>query len=135
MIEILNAVNDVLENTITGLPFLYISNITNVKPPLLTPWMRTTIIPSEPIQISTGYFRELQNTGLIQLDYFYPAGQGPEDSSNNLKTIVDWFNNKDNRNLVNAGVQILIESAWRSTDSQDTTWNAARIFIRYLTFT
>lgn len=132
--EVITAVNNALTNSITGLPKLYTDNTTNSKPDLLTPWMRTTILPSEPSQISTGYYRQIQNTGLIQLDYFYPSGQGPVDIDNNIDKIIDWFNDKDNRNLTQNGVKILIEWAWRTNDTQGTKWMNARIYIRYLTF-
>lgn len=134
MNEIITAVNNALTTSIGNLPTLYMSNSTNSKPPLLTPWMRTTIIPSEPTPVTAGVDRQLQFTGLIQLDYFYPAGQGPTDSNGNIDRIISWFNSKDNRNMTQNGVNILIEWAWRGSDTQGNEWNNARIYIRYLTF-
>lgn len=128
--KIITGINNAIKS-ISGLPTLFEENM-NGKPQLLTPWMRTTIIPNEPVQTSIGYDRQLRFTGLIQLDYFQPANTSSDIS--NVDIIVDWFNNKDNRFITYDGLDILVPLAWRGTGNSATDWYRVPIFIRYETY-
>ena len=128
--KIITGINSAI-TSITGMPTLYEEN-KGGKPTLLTPWMRTTIIPNEPVQTSYGYDRQLRFTGLIQLDYFQPSNTSSDIA--NIDTIVDWFNGKDNRFLTSDGLPILIPLAWRGTATSGTDWYKVPIFIRYETY-
>ena len=91
--QIINAINNAL-TSIPGLPTLFTENNAG-KPQLLTPWMRSTIIPSEPTQVTIGLDRTLRFTGLVQVDYFIPSNQGS--TTANVDVIINWFNDKDTR--------------------------------------
>lgn len=128
--QIINAINNAL-TSIPGLPTLFTENNAG-KPQLLTPWMRSTIIPSEPTQVTIGLDRTLRFTGLVQVDYFIPSNQGS--TTANVDVIINWFNDKDNRFITEDGKEITILMAWRGTSTTETDWYRTPIFIRYQTF-
>lgn len=53
-------------------------------------WFRETLLPSSQRQVSNGYSRR---QGLIQLDYFVPAGSGAYDAEDMASTVKDGFLN------------------------------------------
>lgn len=127
---VINAINKQLK-LIPSAPTLAEEN-KGFKPTLRTKWMRSTLLPAEPTQISLGTDRMLQYTGVCQVDYFIPAGTGSDDAM--IDTIVAYFNAADRRFLTEAGQQVNIKLAWRGVGTTETDWYRTPIFIRYETF-
>lgn len=128
--KIIKAVNTALK-ALPGVPTLAEENV-SFKPKLLTAWMRTTLLPSEPVQVTIGYDRTLRHNGLMQVDMFFPANTGSSPAS--VETVINWFNNKDNRFMTQDGERIIIESAWRGTASTNTDWYRVPVYLRYMTY-
>lgn len=117
--------------TVTNVPVITPENKT-YKPTQRTPYIRPTILPSEPVQTTIGYDRTVRWTGLYQLDYFYPANTGAE--SDIAARIVEHFHT--NRFLNDGeGFQVTIVMSWRATANTLTDWYRIPIMLRYETFT
>lgn len=125
--QIINAINTAASG-IANAPTLYTENQAD-KPAIGSPYMRTTLLPSEPVPVTSGINRMLSFTGIMQLDYFTPPGT--TSTVNMVDTIVEHFNNKDNRFLTETGQEIMITAAWRGTSSTETKWYRTPIFLRY----
>lgn len=125
--QIITGINTALVS-IPGVPALYKEN-ESAKPALLDHWMRTTILPSEPVQVTSGLNRTLSFTGIIQLDYFTPPNTGSAPAM--VDTIVNYFNDKDNRFITVDGQEIMVTWCWRGTANTETKWYKTPIFIRY----
>lgn len=126
--QIINGINNAIES-IPGLPVLFKENTQNKPVDPLTPWMRSTILPSEPTQVSIGYERQMRYIGIIQVDYMVPPNTGS--TANNIDVIVNWFNDKDNRFINNDGVDFMILAAWRGTSFTGEKWYQTPIYLRY----
>lgn len=128
---IINAINKQLK-AINGAPVLAEEN-TSFKPVLRTPWMRSTLLPSEPVQMSLGDERILRYNGICQVDVFFPVGSGS--TSQVVDQIVAHFNSLPVRFLDEAGEKINIKLAWRGVGVNEPEWYKTPIFIRYEMFT
>ena len=126
--KIINTVNNAVQNLPNAPSNLFVENIQGKPVDVLTPWMRTTLLPSEPVQVTIGYERQLRYTSLIQLDYFQPLNVGS--TSDFIDSTVDWFNNKDNRFMENDGFNFTVLSAWRQTSEPTDKWYRTPIMIR-----
>lgn len=103
------------------------------KPTLRVKWMRSTLLPAEPTQVTIGEDRMLRYNGVCQVDVFMPADTGSEDAL--LDAIVSHFNHKDRRFLNEAGEVVNIKLAWRGVGVSETDWYKVPVFIRYEMFT
>jgi len=113
--------------TIPNMPTLAKEN-TNFKPTLLKPWMRMTVIPGEPTQLSIGEDRLMRYTGLVQIDVFTPPNTGNSTAS---ETLIAYFNNKANRMLTLNGEPLHISKAYRGTSQHNTDWFRVPVILRY----
>lgn len=127
---IINLTNTKLA-TIPSLPTLYTEN-TSGSPPLRDPYMRTTLIPSEPLQITRGSNRTLQYTSLFQIDYFTPKTLGSLNP--NIDSIVSFFNSDTNR-LLSDDMQVTVLRAWRGTSTTEDNWYRTPVMLRIQWFT
>lgn len=123
---IINEVNDSLK-TISNIPTIFEENIDG-KPSLMNPWIRTTIIPSEPIQISKGDDRLLQYSALMQIDVFTPKGSSSTPQI--IDDIIAHFNDKNNRNITDDELQLTALRSWRGSSTQEQNWYKTIIFVR-----
>lgn len=124
---VIDAVNESLKE-INNIPIIFEENMTG-KPALMDPWIRTTIVPSEPTQISRGEDRILQYSSLVQIDIFNPKGSGSTQS--NVDDVIHHFNNKLNRYLTNdPEMQLTVLRAWRGTSTIEQNWYKTIVFIR-----
>lgn len=128
---IINAINKQLA-LVPNAPALQKEN-KSFKPTLRTKWMRSTLLPAEPTQVSIGEDRMLRYNGICQVDVFVPADTGSDDTI--FDAIVAHFNHKDRRFLNEAGETINIKLAWRGTGITDTDWYRVPVLIRYEMFT
>lgn len=125
--SIINGINNAIES-IAGVPVLFKENKQNKPADVLTPWMRTTLLPSEPMEVTIGYDRQLRYTGIVQLDYFVPLNYGS--TITDVDTIVNWFNNKDNRFININDIEFIVLSSWRGTSIPGDKWYSTPIYIR-----
>lgn len=123
--EIINLTNSALQS-IPNLPTLYAENISGA-PTMRDPYMRTTLIPSEPFQISRGSQRLLQYSGLIQVDYFMPKTLGSTNPS--VDAIIKYFNSEVNR-LLSPDMQVMVLRAWRGTSTVEDNWYKTPVMLR-----
>lgn len=128
--DIINAINTVIKS-IPGVPTLAEEN-SSYKPELLTPWVRSTVLPAEPSQVFNGLNRTLRFSGLIQIDYFAPANTDADIEM--IDNIVDYFNHKDNRFLTLDTQELTFLAAWRGVGVPDTDWFRVPVYVRYETF-
>lgn len=128
---IINAINKQLKG-IPNAPTLAEENKT-YKPTLRTKWMRSTLLPAEPTQVTIGIDRMLRYNGVCQVDVFVPADSGSTDTI--VDTIVAHFNSQPVRFLDEAGETINIKLAWRGVGTSETDWYRIPVFIRYEMFT
>lgn len=126
--QVINGINNAIQS-IPNVPVLFIENKQNKPADPLTPWMRTTLLPSEPTQVTIGYGRQLRYIGIVQLDYMVPLDTGSD--IDQVDDIVNWFNAEDNRFINNDGVEFIVLSAWRGTSFAGKSWYQTPIFIRY----
>lgn len=128
--QIINAINTAIAS-VPGVPILYTENQA-AKPTLLTPYMRSTLLPSEPVPVTSGLNRMLSFNGIMQLDYFTPLDT--TSAVGGVDTIINFFNNKSNRFLTNTGQEVMITAAWRGTGNTETKWYRVPIFLRYQSY-
>lgn len=126
--QIIDGINAAIES-IPNLPVLFKENKQGKPTDILTPWMRTTLLPAEPTQVTIGYERQLRYVGIVQLDYMTPLDYGSDIAQ--VDTIVSWFNDKDNRFINNNGIDYTILASWRGTSYAGDKWYQTPIFIRY----
>lgn len=125
--NVINLTNTALES-ISGVPPLIKENVQG-QADLRSDWMRTTLIPSEPLQLSRGDIILKQYSGLFQIDYFKAKGSGS--TSNVIDNIIDHFNNYNGRFLGNdTFAQLTVLRAWRGTSTQEDTWYRTPIILR-----
>lgn len=124
---VIETVNTSLKS-INNIPQIFEENMEG-KPELLTPWVRTTLIPSEPLQISRGVDRLLQYSALMQIDVFIPKGKGS--TSSIVDDIIGHFNDSDNRELTSADdMQLIVLRSWRGVSSVEQNWYRSTVFVR-----
>jgi hypothetical protein len=128
---IINAINKQLK-LVPNAPQLAEEN-KGFKPTLRTKWMRSTLLPAEPTQITLGQDRMLRYNGVCQVDVFVPATTGSDDAL--IDAIVAHFNAFERRFLQEAGEQVNIKLAWRGVGTTETDWYRVPVFIRYEMFT
>lgn len=125
--NVINLTNTALES-ISGVPTLIKENVQG-QADLRSDWMRTTLIPSEPLQLSRGDIVLKQYSGLFQIDYFKVKGSGS--TSNVIDDIINHFNNYNGRFLGNDEfAQLTVLRAWRGTSTQEDTWYRTPIILR-----
>lgn len=125
--NVINLTNTALES-ISGVPTLIKENVQG-QADLRSDWMRTTLIPSEPLQLSRGDIVLKQYSGLFQIDYFKSKGSGS--TSNVIDDIINHFNNYNGRFLGNDEfAQLTVLRAWRGTSTQEDTWYRTPIILR-----
>lgn len=103
------------------------------KPVLRTKWMRSTLLPAEPTQVSIGQDRMLRYSGVCQVDVFVPAATGSDDPI--YDAIVAHFNAFERRFLSQDGEMVNIKLSWRGVGTTETEWYKVPVFIRYEMFT
>lgn len=124
--EIINAVNTSLRS-IPNIPTVVEEN-TSFSPSLGQPYVRTTIIPSEPLQISRGDDRLLQYSSLIQIDYFKQLTGGSTEAM--VDTIVSHFNNVTNRDLGLPQYEAIVLRTWRNPANKEQNWYRMPVMLR-----
>lgn len=125
--NIINGFNNALRS-IPNVPALFTENQQGKPSDVLTPWMRSTMIPSEPIPVTIGYYRQFRFTSVFQIDYFSPLDGGSDIEV--IDTIINWFNSADNRFRTEDGTEFIVTAAWRQTAEPMTAWYRTPIMVR-----
>lgn len=125
-----NRINFLIESATTPkkYPALQKEN-TSHKPTPPTPWLRTTILPAEPTYIATGKQRQLRYSGLVQVDSFIAANTTSNDPT--VDSLVNMFNEYNNRYSVEDGYAIIIDYAYRGASTQGTDWYMTPVMVRW----
>ncbi len=124
---VIDLTNDALL-TVPGVPNLIRENVQG-QADLRSDWMRTTLIPSEPLQLSRGDRVLKQYSALFQIDYFKAKGQAS--TSTVIDNIINQFNGYNGRFIgTDAFMQLTVLRAWRGTSSQEDTWYRTPVMLR-----
>lgn len=125
---VINETNNAL-STIPGVPATFIRENVTGQADLRSDWMRTTLIPSEPLQLSRGDRILKQYSGLMQIDYF--KAKGTSSNSLTIDAIVNHFNGYNGRFLGDDSfLQLTVLRAWRGTSTQEDTWYRTPVMLR-----
>ena len=122
----IQAALDTRLSTVTGLPAVAWENV-HYKPVKGTPFIRPTNIAGDSVLNTVA--RQQMNTGIYQIDLFYPTSDGPGDLLTMLDTIYDHF--KIDNELVANTTKVIVRSIGRTRVDREEAWATASIEIVY----
>lgn len=101
------------------------------KPKLLTPWARTTLLPSETRNLTLGNQPCVNVNGVFQVDIFYPSGSGTTASETTLHDLLTYFYSNRRIQINNSGQYIQIRTIWENVATTEPDWYQTSISLRY----
>lgn len=104
------------------------------KPTPGTAWLRPSILPAETIQETLGDSGVNRHSGLLQIDVFWPAGEGIERPVEVAGALIKHFK----RGTVLAGSTFYVRVPTppsRATHRDETNWCQVPVLIPWLAFT
>lgn len=113
-------------NLVPGLPVVAWENV-HYKPTKGTPFVRPTNIAGDTTLATTAKLQN--NTGIYQVDLFYPTSNGTGDLLDMLDTIYDHF--KVSNELTANTTKVMIKSIGRTRIDRDGSWSIGSIEIVY----
>lgn len=115
--------------TVVGLPTLQAENtLYNTKGKALTPYVRSTLLPSEAIPATLGSTGKNEYSGLYQIDLFYPLDGGKAAVNAIADLVVAAFA----RTSLSAGSkQVEVRAAWCEAGSADEQFYKVPVVARW----
>lgn len=111
---------------VSGLPELQLENTRiDRKGRATTPFVRSTLLPREPIQLTIGEGGKNIYGGLYQVDVFYPIDAGKAALNTTVDAIVSAFY----RQQLSGGVTIHL--AWSEVGRRDEPFYTVPVFVRW----
>lgn len=101
---------------VSGLPSDVQTENTQISVAAGSPWVRSTLLPAENIDVTTGVGGMIQKHGLYQIDLFYPVNAGTITARTMGDTICAAF--ARGTTITSGSYEVIIEAAWQ--DSIDT---------------
>lgn len=121
---------DAVLAAVAGIPAIQLENtLYNAKGRALTPFARTTLLPTQSTQRSVGVSGKNTYGGLFQIDLFYPLDKGKGTPNIMADAVIAAFN----RRLITtpAGVQLVIQTAWCEAGRADDQYYNLPVVVQW----
>lgn len=123
-----NDIESTLKAAVTTVVAVNQSDNQHYNPQLLTPWVRTTLLPSESQNLTRGTSPTVRISGLYQIDVVTPAGSGYINTT--VNQLLDYFYNNRMLPTQNSN-NVRVINTWRSVSTQDADWYITPVTLRW----
>lgn len=123
-----NDIESTLKNAVKTVTTINQSDNEHYKPQLLTPWVRTTFLPSETQNLTRGPNPMVRISGIYQIDVVTPAGTGYINTT--VNQLLDYLYSNRMLSTPNNNTVRLINT-WRSVSTQDDDWYITPVTVRW----
>jgi hypothetical protein len=119
--------------TVSDLPSLQTENsrlelIGNKK----TPWVRSTLLPAEPVDLNVGHIGKVSYRGLYQVDLMYPMGASAADANAMAAEVTDALP-RGYMQTIGTGI-LQIDMSWQEAASIMDTWYVVPVVVRWVVY-
>ncbi|MGH6646214.1 phage tail terminator-like protein [Aquabacterium sp.] len=118
--------------SIADLPTLQTEN-TKINPTNGVAWCRSTLIPSESLNVGLGPNGLIQQQGLFQIDLFYPKDYGIDASADMADKVMAAFI-RGTELIDSDGLVVQVINSWRSTATVSGTTRKVPVFVAWRCF-
>lgn len=122
-----NDIESALKTAVKAVTPVNQSDNEHYTPSLLTPWIRTTFLPSETQNLTRGTNPTVRISGIYQVDVVTPSGTGYINTT--VNQLLDYF--YTNRMLAINNNTVRVINTWRSVSTQDGDWYITPVTIRW----